>query len=270
MTLFDTGERLIPSRHKGSLIYYEHIARYKNAIKLCKSKKVLDVASGSGYGTKMISKVAKSVVGLDISNEAVKYSKRKYKGKNIKFIQGSCLEIPFENSVFDVVISFETIEHINNHEKFLEEIKRVIKPKGLVVISTPNKRVYTKKNTFHKKELTSGQFKKLLGGYFKHIQIAFQDSVTIHSILNSSIKTKIHPNKETAIYTIAYATNSSKKMLFNNSSMVLPFNANSMIYEYEHLTNDSKMLKSIYKSRGWKILSFTHSLRLRTPILKNI
>ena len=123
--LKDTGERLIAEGNESTLTYGEHISRYLSVEELVKDKVVLDVASGSGYGSYLLAKTAKKVIGADRSLEAVKYSEKKYARKNIEFIQSDAENIEkIENDSVDVVVSFETLEHLQNPHKFIEEVKR--------------------------------------------------------------------------------------------------------------------------------------------------
>lgn len=114
----------------------EGLARYKFATKYVHGKTVLDVACGSGYGSNMLKNFAKEVYGVDYSREAVKYAKEFY--RDIAFLVASAEYLPFKEGVFDTVVSFETIEHLRKPEKFVEDVKRILKGSGgLTIISTP-------------------------------------------------------------------------------------------------------------------------------------
>lgn len=134
----------------------EHKERYEFACSLLEDLKVLDVASGSGYGSKMLSKKNK-VIGLEFSKEAVEYSIDNYGNKNCIFIQGDAQNMPFKDNNFDAVVSFETIEHLENPSKFISEVLRVLKKKGILILSTPNKRIWSPRTkpliTHHIREL---------------------------------------------------------------------------------------------------------------------
>ncbi|MEK6715532.1 MAG: class I SAM-dependent methyltransferase [Candidatus Omnitrophota bacterium] len=135
-------------------------------------KVVLDAACGSGFGSEILSQKAKKVVGVDISWEAIQHCKAYYKKPNLSFIQMDCNSLTFHPSNFDIVISFETLEHIQNAELFLEELKRALRKGGLLIISTPNREnfsIYTRgiKNPYHFREFTVDEFRKLIGNYFK-------------------------------------------------------------------------------------------------------
>jgi ubiquinone/menaquinone biosynthesis C-methylase UbiE len=175
-----TGERLVTkiSNHYGTI---EHLHRYAIALDLCCDKVVLDIASGEGYGTNLISTKAKKVYGVDISEEAIKHAKEKYTNPNITFQIGSASLIPIEDYSIDVVISFETIEHHDEHEKMMLEIRRVLKPSGILIISSPEKEIYHDRdpnNPFHIKELTSKEFTKLISKHFEYYRLYNQRYVT--------------------------------------------------------------------------------------------
>ncbi|MUG98651.1 methyltransferase domain-containing protein [Scytonema sp. UIC 10036] len=169
-----TGERYVPSLE--GEIKYEHLHRYALCIEFITGKTVLDIASGEGYGSALLAKYAQSVTGVDISCEAVDYAAHQYSNShNLKFMVGSCDSIPLLDNSIEVVTSFETIEHHDKHEEMILEIKRVLKPEGILIISSPNRLTYSDepnyKNPFHIKELYYEEFISLLNQHFKYVQI---------------------------------------------------------------------------------------------------
>lgn len=169
-----TGERFIPQCMEGQ-ISVEHFSRYlfvSNYINLC-GKTVLDIASGSGYGSSILAQKAKQVIGVDISQEAVDYANAHYANNNLTFQKGDCYQIPVSDKSIDLLVSFETIEHIEFHETFFSEIKRVLRPDGILVISSPNKRLYTdvpnRINPYHVKELYNEEIISLVSKYYNQI-----------------------------------------------------------------------------------------------------
>ncbi len=210
----DTGERLISEYHMNDLIYGEHIARYVLSAEIVEKKTVLDIASGTGYGTYMIAQKAKRVVGVDISKEAVEYAQKNYSLKNLEFKQGSVDNIPSKDASFDIVNSFETIEHVDTYEKFITEAKRVLKPNGLLIVSTPNKKEFIENNHYHVHEFTEQEFLKLLRPSFKNVKLYYQESFkgsSIHGPEDFSrtwqkkelVFKSLNQPKEKAIYFIA-------------------------------------------------------------------
>ncbi|GAB3993169.1 hypothetical protein GCM10028807_27760 [Spirosoma daeguense] len=166
-----TGERYIPEM--SGEIAYEHMNRYYFVINQLDitNKVVLDIASGEGYGTRLLSDHAEHVYGVDISDDAVSHAKVKYKKNNLTFLVGDAISIPIQSNSIDVVVSFETIEHIDKHQSMIDEIKRVLKKDGVLIISSPDKLHYTDLNDsvnhFHVKELYYEEFKSLMNNNFK-------------------------------------------------------------------------------------------------------
>jgi len=164
------GERFMPGLMNGT-IELEHLHRYNFVLSVVAGKSVLDIASGEGYGTALISKHARRVVGVDIDRVAVEHARRKYPAENTEFRLGACSRIPAAEGEFDVVVSFETIEHHSQHDEMMSEIQRVLRPGGLLIISSPDKLEYSDKvgfhNPFHVKELYRDEFQALLQKYFR-------------------------------------------------------------------------------------------------------
>jgi O-antigen biosynthesis protein len=134
-----TGERVIegdtPER-----IYRDHIVRYQFAVNFIKGLSILDVACGTGYGTKYLQdNGARETTGVDISNEAIRFAIRNYTAKNLTFYVGDALELQFPDSKFESVVSFETIEHVSDVNKYLSEMARVLHKSGLFIVSSPNR-----------------------------------------------------------------------------------------------------------------------------------
>lgn len=177
-----TGERYLPNTVNPQ-ISYEHWHRYLLASSFVDGKSVLDIACGEGYGTNLLASQAKEIMGVDIDKESVEHAIKNYKKSNIKFQVGSAEKIPILGKhLFDVVISFETIEHLDSigQDKFLKEIKRVLKPNGLLIMSSPVKENYEKivDNPFHLQELTEEEFKDLMDEHFKFVRILGQEYYT--------------------------------------------------------------------------------------------
>lgn len=186
--MFESNERLLTKTFNYSTI--EHLHRYALALEYVVDKVVLDLASGEGYGSNLLATSAKLVHGVDLSSEAIEHSKKKYSKDNLFFTQGNAVNIPFENESFDVVVSFETIEHHDQHNEMMQEILRVLKKDGILIISSPDKLNYSDKinykNEFHVKELYSIEFFELLSTYFKFVTFLNQKIQTSSLIVNSN------------------------------------------------------------------------------------
>ncbi|HLK61146.1 MAG TPA: class I SAM-dependent methyltransferase [Chthonomonadaceae bacterium] len=174
ITMAPTDERMVPES-AGYSTFWEHIYRYRFAAQHVAGKRVLDIACGEGYGVAALARAgAKSVVGVDISEEACEHARRKY---GIEARQGSADAIPLPQGSVDVIVSFETIEHVPSPQSFLEECLRVLAPGGALIISTPNKAVYTmgdRPNPYHCSEMTESEFKALLSLHFRSVELYTQ------------------------------------------------------------------------------------------------
>ncbi|WP_296657663.1 methyltransferase domain-containing protein [Paraburkholderia sp.] len=181
-----TGERYVPTE-EGDM-RYEHLHRYGWAAQTVKGLHVLDIACGEGYGSAILAKYAKDVTGVDISHEAVEHAVARYGDvRNLSFRQGSATAIPLADASVDAVVSFETLEHLTQHDEMLAEIHRVLKPGGFLILSSPNKQVYSDdrnfKNEFHVRELYFAELDALVKRYFSGVTYYGQRLATSSVIL---------------------------------------------------------------------------------------
>lgn len=170
----DTGERLIPEGHHKTLTYGEHLSRYLSVLDITKGKTVLDIASGAGYGTKLIAGSAKKVYGIDYSADAVAYAQNKYGASNITYKVGDAHDLPLPDDSVDVVVSLETIEHLKDPKKFIKEVKRVLKKDGQFIVSTPNDDEFVEGNEFHIHEFDLKELQKLIKQNFSDAAFYYQ------------------------------------------------------------------------------------------------
>ena len=222
-----TGERLVPGKVDLEL-EVEHMNRYIFARDLVKNKKVLDAACGTGYGTALLAQSAERVFGIDISKEAISYAESNYSAKNVNFAVANIEKLPFESDFFDVVVSFETIEHVDTQkqEKFLSEVKRILKKDGIFIISTPNKEVYKNrvKNHFHLSEFSFDDFKSFLEKCFKSIKFFGQKFEISNIVFSDNVKNARFEgavNPENSDYIVALC-----------SDEILPRNLNNVVNIY--------------------------------------
>lgn len=183
----------------------EHLHRYGIMLQLVTGKKVLDIACGEGFGTNLLSQNAAAVTGIDIDNSTIQKAKLKYTSSKINFLEGKLEAIPCPDASFDIIICFESLEHVNDHEKVMQELKRVLKENGLLVLSTPDKKYYSDKtgysNPFHLHELHETELEQLLARYYKNFRISYQ-GFTTGSFLTSKEaagKTEFYTGDYTAI-----------------------------------------------------------------------
>lgn len=124
----------------------DHIERYKFAARFVKAKRVLDIACGSGYGSSLLAiSGAREVIGVDISKVAISYANSYYPRRNIRFIVSDLLAFQTTKK-FDVVVCFETLEHIKHDKQALRLLHSSLRPNGILLISTPNRPVYSPEN----------------------------------------------------------------------------------------------------------------------------
>jgi len=167
----DFIEFVVPNETPYTL-WQEHINRYTFSMHFASNKVVLDVACGAGYGTGLLSKIATLVIGVDLSRKALTYAKEHYGNTpNVEFILSDAHSLPFRDEVFNIVVSFETIEHLIRYGKFLHEVERILSVGGQIIISTPNKKLSSQnkehpQNPFHTKEFDVGEISQLLNTFF--------------------------------------------------------------------------------------------------------
>ncbi|SIR13278.1 Methyltransferase domain-containing protein [Rhizobium sp. RU33A] len=172
------GERFTPTM--GLQIALEHWHRYRLALGHVSGKIVLDVACGEGYGSALLAERAQQVIAVDIDQETIDAASEKYIQANLKFSRCNATELPLSDSSVEVVVSFETIEHLTQSEQhlFLAEVSRVLTPDGLLIISSPDRVSYSEArglhNPFHRHELTSDEFQASLVERFPYVEIAKQ------------------------------------------------------------------------------------------------
>jgi len=176
--LKNTGERVIePENCQSDINYLRHMAAYAFALQFVKDRVILEDGCGSGYGSYYLAaNGAKKVVGIDVAAEAIEYAKSRYRRENLEFIHMDSTELSFSDESFDVVTSFQVIEHIENTDKFLLQMVRVLKKQGTALISTPNKQTYSPntvepENPFHVREFYLREFRELLFRYFSEVEI---------------------------------------------------------------------------------------------------
>lgn len=194
------SEYIDPHRGIPYVEYQTHINRYIFAANFVQNKVVLDVACGSATGSTYLAiKGAKTVVGLDVSQEALRDARRWNKGKEkVALILSDAQALPFADNSFDVIVSFETIEHLKELEKFLAECRRVLRKRGIFICSTPNKKVHSPLfrkpvNPYHIREFFPEEFYDLLGKYFIDVKAYGQQQLN----LGQRIKLQV-------VYTIAH------------------------------------------------------------------
>lgn len=169
--LYFTGERFVPEI-KNQQLAAEHYQRYLSVSRYVTGKVVLDAACGEGYGSDLLARTASSVIGIDISDEVIRHAHYTYIRDKLTYVMADISDLPVPDNSVDILISFKTIEHVAEplQAQFLAESRRVLKPAGQLVISTPNRILYSEAihevNPFHVHEFTPDEFLTFLTLYF--------------------------------------------------------------------------------------------------------
>lgn len=180
-----TGERIIPKLLKptnGMLL--EHIARYYFASPYATGR-VLDIACGTGYGSHMVAKERKrevtEIVAVDNDEQTLAYARREYHHQKVAYVQGDALDpqLPRKLGMFDTILSFETVEHVQDDQRFMNNLYELLKPGGTLVLSSPfgRGRGMPTSEPFHVHQLTPEQFAALFHR-FSEVDIYYQRGVT--------------------------------------------------------------------------------------------
>jgi SAM-dependent methyltransferase len=150
-----------------------HVDRYQFAQRFCAERTVLDGACGTGYGSALLGLVAARVVGIDCAEDAVQYARGRYAASNVSFVRSFVEMTPFESDSFDVVASFETVEHTLCPEAHMMEIARLLEPRnGKAILSVPNRWGYT---DHHFLNFDLGLLKHVTAKFFDDIELFYQN-----------------------------------------------------------------------------------------------
>ena len=135
-----------------------------------------------GLRTALLAQVARSALGVEIAPEAVRHSSRSYRADKLRYVVGDARALPCADAAFDIVTSFETIEHFAEHDRFMDEIRRVLRPGGQLIISTPDRDNYSPAenpaNPYHVQELTAAEFDALLRARFAEVSVLLQRPIS--------------------------------------------------------------------------------------------
>lgn len=255
-----TGERFVPGIE--GEIWIEHWHRYHFVLPWVAGLRILDVACGEGYGSALLSRRARSVAGVDLSQTAIDHAKTAYGGQaNLSFHAASCTQLPFAQASFDCVVSFETVEHIHEQADFLAEIRRVLTPDGVLIMSSPNKAEYTDKrqfdNTYHVNELYRDEFRALVAKVFSgqrwlgqrngFYSVIWEEGVSDapSRVLDTTRDAAHQAEKELRdpLYFIVLASNSPQTLAKLNPQFSVFSDRNEFLYQdYRRVTRELRFL----------------------------
>jgi ubiquinone/menaquinone biosynthesis C-methylase UbiE len=177
-----TAERFVPEAQRRELIEAEHLARYVWAAQLAQGRTVLDAGCGLGYGTAIMARAgALAAYGVDIDVDAIMRAHEQFSDE-AGFGGGDLLALPFPRDAFDLVVCFEALEHVADPERALDELHRVLRSEGVLVVSSPNRGVYPSGNPFHLHEYTSEELEETLNKRFDNVRVMRQ-SVHLTSLI---------------------------------------------------------------------------------------
>lgn len=172
-----TGERIVPGK-VSDYHFYEALCRYEFIKTHVKDKVVLDAGCGQGYGAFFLSNFADSVFAIDIADEAINDAKKNYVRSNLHFKRMNVTKMEFPDDSFDIVCSFEVIEHLDDYQTFLTEVVRVIKSSGYFFVSTPNREVFGGGELWcHETEFILEEIHKILNSCFNEVELFGQRSL---------------------------------------------------------------------------------------------
>ena len=165
-----TGERTIPGLAEENYWFRRHEVVYERLADRCAGRDVLEAGCGEGYGANLIADVARRVIGLDYDESAVAHVKARY--PRVEMLHGNLAALPLPDATVDVVVNFQVIEHLWDQGQFVAECLRVLRPGGVLLMSTPNRITFspgrdTPINPFHTRELNAAELTELLesGGF---------------------------------------------------------------------------------------------------------
>jgi SAM-dependent methyltransferase len=171
-----TGERTIPGLDVENYWFRRHEVVYERLAPRCAGLDVLEAGCGEGYGADLIARVARRVIALDYDDASVSHVRTHY--PRVQAMQGNLAELPLPDGSVDVVVNFQVIEHLWDQGQFIAECARVLRPSGLLMVSTPNRITFspgrdTPINPFHTRELNAGELSALLvGGGFTVVSMS--------------------------------------------------------------------------------------------------
>lgn len=184
----------------------EHRGRYTWASQLAGGRDVLDAGCGTGYGTEILASAgATRAVGVDISETAIEYARESSSREAAEFLTGNLHELPFEDDSFDMAVCFEVIEHVDDQPRAISELRRVLRPGGLLAISSPNRDVYPPGNPHHTHEFVPEELREALAREFANVRLYRQSPWLASAILDDEQSQGTGPENELTMKVVKIA-----------------------------------------------------------------
>ena len=235
MKIIQTAERVSDKDLSDNYVYQRSLLAYIETAKLV-SGDVLEIGTGSGYGIDIISKKARKFVTID-KNIAFPAEKLE-QNKNVEFIN---IKVPpltgIQDSSFDFVITFQVIEHIKNDKKFIDEIYRVLKKNGKLIVTTPNKKMSLTRNPWHIREYTVDELEKLLLTKFQDVEKA--------GIFGNDKIMKYYENNKKSVEKITRFDIFNLQYNLPRQLLQIPYDILSRINRKKLLKNNTKLVEEI-------------------------
>ena len=174
------NERLIPGQGDWRLYGPQHLQRYQFALERVRDLRVLDLACGVGYGSYILSQTAAACLGADLSAEAIAYARAHYRRDTLSYLVADAMDEFAPPASFDAIVSFETIEHLRDPRLFFARLHRILRPGGLLIVSSPNALQFSRApqprpNEFHFSEPSHEEFTAWLNPWF-HVREEWEQS----------------------------------------------------------------------------------------------
>jgi 2-polyprenyl-3-methyl-5-hydroxy-6-metoxy-1,4-benzoquinol methylase len=222
---FDAGERVYLGKTTMEGVVREHIIRYEFAVeRLGKSGTVVDAACGSGYGSQMLARHARQVVGFDISASAIAYASEHHRDSRVSYVRADLDRgLPVRSGTVDDIVSFETLEHVSSPQRLVSEYSRGLHKGGHLILSTPDRMVYSDlsgyTNPFHRAELNRRELIEVLSAHFE-IEAVYGQVRWTGSVLRSQLKQAVKRKLPPGTLAVAKAANASRRWLVSRTHPV--------------------------------------------------
>lgn len=157
-------------------LYLIHRKAYEAASCFARGKTLLDIGCNNAYGTEILGGSCRTAIGVDVSKQAIRVARKRCGSDQLAFSVADGANLPFKDGTFDVVTAFQVIEHLANPDRLIQEVKRVLSPDGLAILTTPNSRVRLQPgmkpwNEFHVREFDAKELRELLAAYFRVVTV---------------------------------------------------------------------------------------------------